>query len=127
MKPRNTHLKTEGFTKPESDPTGRKAGDAGAKLDQGKVRVGLVLSGFSNAIIEVSKVGTYGANKYSDNGWMSVPDGQKRYCDAQLRHMMKTFGGEEVDADTGLLHLAHEAWNALARLELKLRETKKAR
>jgi len=86
--------------------------------------MGLVLSGFSNALVEIAKVGTCGANKYSDNGWMTVPDGQKRYCDAQLRHMMKTFGGEDTDADTGLLHLSHEAWNVLARLELKLRERK---
>jgi len=52
----------------ESDPTGRGAHDAGAKLDHGKVRVGLVLGGFSRALMEVCEVGTGGAAKYSDNG-----------------------------------------------------------
>ena len=52
----------------ESDPTGRKPNDAGAKLDAGKNRLGLVLVGFSSALQEVGKVGTYGAKKYSDNG-----------------------------------------------------------
>ena len=52
----------------ESDPTGRQPNDAGAKLDAGKNRLGLVLVGFSSALQEVGKVGTYGAKKYSDNG-----------------------------------------------------------
>ena len=104
----------------ESDPTGRKPSDAGAKLDAGKPRCGLVLSGFSRALLAVSEVGTYGAKKYSDNGWMSVPDGENRYTDALYRHLLKQAGGEEKDADTDLLHAAHAAWNALARLELML-------
>ena len=106
----------------ESDPTGRKPSDAGAKLDAGKPRCGLVLSGFSRALLAVSEVGTYGAKKYSDNGWMRVPDGENRYTDALYRHLLKQAGGEEKDADTDLLHAAHAAWNALARLELMLRE-----
>lgn len=106
----------------ESDPTGRKPNDPGAKLDQGKNRLGLVLFGFSRALQAVGRVGTYGAQKYSDNGWMQVPDGKARYTDAMLRHLMKEAAGEEKDTDTDLLHAAHSAWNALARLELMLRE-----
>jgi len=105
----------------ESDPTGRQPNDAGAKLDSGKNRLGLVLCGFPRALQAVGMVGTYGANKYSDNGWMSVPDGQRRYTDAMLRHLMKESEGESVDAESGLQHAAHLAWNALARLELELR------
>lgn len=106
----------------EIDPTGRKPNDPGAKLDQGKNRLGLVLFGFSRALQAVGRVGTYGAQKYSDNGWMQVPDGKARYTDAMLRHLMKEAAGEEKDTDTDLLHAAHSAWNALARLELMLRE-----
>jgi hypothetical protein len=106
----------------ESDPTGKKAGDPGAKLDAGKNRLGLVLGGFARALQEVGKVGTYGAAKYSPNGWMEVPDGVARYTDAQLRHHLEFAAGRLTDGDTGLLHLAHEAWNALARLELVLRQ-----
>lgn len=111
----------------ESDPTGRKAGDAGAKLDAGKNRLGLVAFGFARALQEVGKVGTYGATKYSPNGWMEVPDGEARYTDAMLRHLMKEAEGEEIDAESGLVHAAQVAWNSLARLELKLRAARGSR
>ena len=94
----------------------------GAKLDHGKPRHGLVLGGFAGALTEVAKVGTFGANKYSDNGWLSVPNGLARYTDAMLRHHFAEAGGEELDEDSGLRHAAHRAWNALAVLELALRE-----
>lgn len=105
----------------ETDPTGRAAHEAGAKLDHGKNRLGLVMGGFSRALQAVGEVGTYGATKYSDNGWMQVPDGVDRYTDAMYRHLMKEAAGEQLDKDTELLHAAHAAWNALARLELMLR------
>lgn len=95
--------------------------EPGAKLDSGKPRVGLVLQGFKNALLEVSKVGTCGAAKYTDNGWMVVPDGESRYEDALFRHLL---ADTEVDPDFDLLHAAHAAWNALAVLELKLRKKK---
>lgn len=105
----------------EADPTGRKAHDPGAKLDAGKPRVWLVLSGFPRALEEVSKVGTFGAQKYSDNGWVDVPNGIARYSDAMGRHLLKEATGEKLAPDSGLMHAAHAAWNALARLELMLR------
>ena len=106
----------------ETDPNGLDPHASGAKLDAGKVKAALVMGAFSRALLEVCKVGTFGANKYSDNGWLQVPDGQARYDDAQMRHWLESHIGEDVDPDSDLDHLAHEAWNALARLELKLRE-----
>lgn len=108
---------------PEADPNGLHPNSPGAKLDAGKVRPSLVLGGFARALWEVSKVGTYGATKYTDNGWMEVVDGDKRYDDAKMRHWLKEKMGEKCDKDTNLTHLAHEAWNALARLDLHIRET----
>ena len=105
----------------ETDPLGRDAHAPGAKLDAGKVRPALVLRGFARALLEVSKVGTYGAVKYTENGWMEVPDGIARYDDAKLRHWLYEATGEAADKDTKLRHAAHEAWNALARLDLLLR------
>lgn len=105
-----------------TDPNGIDQHAPGAKLDNGKPRHGLVLGAFSNAMTEVAKVGTFGANKYSDNGWLSVPNGMARYTDAMLRHHFAEAGGEELDEDSGLRHAAHRAWNALAVLELALRE-----
>lgn len=106
----------------EEDPNGINQHDPGAKLDKGKNRVALVLSGFSNAIEEVAKVGTYGAEKYSPNGWKKVDNGLERYDDAMLRHWLAEKRGEKYDPDSELLHAAHAAWNSLAYLELKLRE-----
>ena len=105
----------------ESDPTGRAAHDPGAKLDSGKNRLGLVLHGFPRALEAVGQIGTYGAEKYSPNGWMEVPDGINRYSDAMYRHLLREALGEPSDQESGLLHAAHAAWNALARLELMLR------
>lgn len=106
----------------ESDPNGIPQHAPGAKLDAGKTRLWLVFSGFANALEEVGKVGTFGAKKHCDDGWKSVPDGYARYSSAMLRHIMKEARGEAIDPDFGLLHAAHTAWNALARLELLLAE-----
>jgi len=38
--------------------------------------------------------------------------------------MVKEGVGETVDKDSELLHAAHTAWNALARLELQIRKSK---
>lgn len=92
------------------------------KHDAGKTRCGLVLGGFSRSLLEVSRVGTYGAEKYSDDGWVVVPDGERRYRDAMLRHLLADYSGEVNDPESGLLHAAHAAWNALAVLDLMLRK-----
>ena len=109
----------------EKDPNGKAPNERGSKLDAGKNRLGLVFNGFARALTEVGKVGTFGANKYTDDGWVDVPDGILRYTDALYRHQLKEACGEEVAPDSGLLHAAHAAWNSLAVLELRLREKEK--
>lgn len=106
----------------EKDPNGIGQHESGAKLDSGKVKSG-ILSDFSLALTEVAKVGTYGAEKYSRRGWELVPNGIERYNDAKWRHLL-TQKHHKLDDDTGLLHLAQEAWNTLAELELTLRDEK---
>lgn len=108
----------------EKDPHGIEQHEPGAKLDEGKTRVGLVLGGFPNALEQVSRVGTFGANKYTEFGWLKVPDGQSRYTDAMLRHFLAECKGELIDRDSGMFHAAQTAWNALARLELMIRDMK---
>lgn len=105
----------------ESDPTGRSAHEKGAKLDAGKNRLGLVLLDFAPALLEVGRVGTFGANKYSPHGWTTVPDGEARYTDALFRHLMAEGMGEEVDPDSQMFHAAQVAWNALARLTFMMK------
>lgn len=107
--------------KVEADPRGRDPHKPGAKLDAGKPRAGLVLGAFARSLQAVVDVGTYGANKYTAHGWVVVPDGVERYTDAMHRHLLAEATGEAADKDTGLLHAAHAAWNALARLDLMLR------
>ena len=106
----------------ESDPNGKSQHEPGAKMDAGKNRLGLVFNGFSLALQAVGAVGTYGANKYTEEGWKAVPWAKERYTDALLRHLFKEFNGEALDQDSGLSHAAHLAWNALARLEFILEE-----
>lgn len=106
----------------EADPTGRDPHAPGAKLDAGKLRPTLVIRDMARALEAVIKVATDGANKYTPGGWLEVPNASERYEDADLRHMLKRFKGEAVDPDSKSLHLAHNAWNALAKLELHLRE-----
>lgn len=106
----------------ELDPDGLDAHAPGAKLDDGKARVWLMVSGFSQALAAVADVTTKGAVKYTPNGWMEVADGEERYMDAFGRHMIELGTGSEIDGQTGCLHLAQMCWNLLAVLELQLRK-----
>jgi len=110
----------------ELDPNGKDQHAVGAKLDGGKVRPSLVLGGFARALLAVSKIGTFGAAKYTDNGWMEVENGVTRYDDAKMRHWLYEKTGIECDPESLELHAAHEAWNALARLDLLIRQNERA-
>ena len=92
----------------------------GKKYDNGKPLVGLMLHDFANALMAVAEVSTYSVNKYgSPSDWKYVPNGKERYANAKARHMIMQ-AIEKKDEESNLLHLAHEAWNALALLELEL-------
>lgn len=107
----------------EADPNGKSPHEPGAKLDAGKSGVFQGAIGyFPRAIDAVAAVSTFGASKYAWRGWETVPDGINRYSDAMGRHLLKEGMGERRDPDSGFLHASHTAWNALARLELMLRE-----
>ncbi len=93
----------------------------GVKYDEEKPRPSLVINGFALALYEVARVATYGAKKYTDNGWTEVVNGHARYTDAMLRHILAEGAGQALDKESGLDHDAMVAWNALARLELRLR------
>lgn len=93
----------------------------GAKDDKGKPMAGVLLD-FSRALQTVVDVGTYGAKKYKRTGWATVPEGSQRYLDAMMRHLLAMdVDPDGLDKETGLPHLAHVAWNALAVLELQAR------
>ena len=109
----------------EKDPTGRNPKDPGAKLDAGKPPVELLIEAFPRALAEVTCVNEYGAKKYSRNGWRFVPNGIDRYTGALGRHLFSEQIDGPIDPESGLHHDAQVAWNALARLELRLMEDEK--
>jgi len=107
----------------EVDPNGISAKEPGSKLDAGKspIYAGLI-DYFPRACSAVAHVSDVGARKYTWKGWESVPNGVVRYSDALVRHLVGASIEGPVDSETGLDHAAQVAWNAMARLELILRE-----
>jgi hypothetical protein len=97
------------------------------KFDGGKAPVYQgFLNRFPRAILSVAFVSEYGFRKYgSYDGWEKVPDGLNRYTDAKNRHaLLQSIEGAYDEGDSGLAHAAQEAWGAMARLEMLLREKK---
>lgn len=88
----------------------------------GKVRMELVDTGFPNAMYAIAQVMTWAAeNKgYKPNDWKNLPDSFMAFTGSTGRHRVKRLKGEELDDESGLLHLAHEAFNILALLETTL-------
>lgn len=97
---------------------------AGLKYDSGKQLAGILYEDFPHALSGVADVATFGARKYTRNGWRTVPNGLQRYTDAMHRHLLAAAKGEVCDPESGLPHLHHVAWNALAIAELTAMEPK---
>jgi hypothetical protein len=110
----------------EKDLFGLDPGMPGAKLDVGKIPVYQgAIDYFPRAILAVAEISDHGAQKYDWKGWEAVPNGIVRYTNAGMRHVFKEVIEGPYDKDSGLLHKAHAAWNALATLELYMREMEK--
>lgn len=89
------------------------------KFDKGKPRVDLIFSGMPNSIELIGSVLGFGAEKYAENSWQTVENGDKRYLAALIRHLLAYQKGEKIDPESGLPHLAHAATNALFILEFE--------
>lgn len=92
----------------------------GLKYDGDKVRMDLLTDGMPRALEAVGEILTFGAQKYKAHSWKTVEGNTERYNAAKVRHMIARAKGEERDPESGMLHLAHEACNALFLLELAL-------
>ena len=91
----------------------------GKKYDTGKPMVGTLLRVFPNALIEIGRCIEFGTHKYpKPDNWKKVEGAKLRYLDSMIRHLLQHLRGNTFDDETGLPHLAHMAWNALAILEL---------
>ena len=91
---------------------------SGLKHDGGKPRWSLLMRGCADALQAVVRVLTFGAQKYADDSWQGVQNGQQRYRDALYRHLNAIERGELVDDESGESHWAHVATNALFLYEL---------
>ena len=69
-------------------------------------------------IEEIVKVYTAGARKYGSNKWQDLPNGYDRYKAAMFRHLLEFEKGRDIDPETGCLHLAQVAWNAIAMMHI---------
>lgn len=84
--------------------SGMEFSGAGVKHDLGKPRYDLVPT---RAVREFVEVLTFGAKKYTANGWRKVVGWRWRYLRAALTHVFQFLGGQARDPETNLHHLAH--------------------
>lgn len=91
------------------------------KADAGKLRPSLLLEGMPRALLLITAVLSYGAQKYEAHSWRGVAG--ERYRDAKLRHYFdELVGFGDCDEESGLLHQAHEACNHLFLLEQRVQD-----
>ena len=109
----------------ESDPSGLPLGAPGAKADKDKVLAGELIMSFPHAMDALCQVATFGAKKYSRAGFLRVENGEVRYLDAAMRHLIKHGKGEALDSETGLPHLWAVLWNVAAIVEIQERSNGK--
>lgn len=96
----------------------------GKKYDGGKPMVGTLCRIFPLALMGIGKCIEFGTRKYPQpDNWKKVEDGEKRYLDSLIRHLLKYLAGQELDNETGLPHLYHVCWNALAITEFYIKRT----
>ena len=93
----------------------------GMKFDNDKPDYSLVPF---EALDEVVKVLTYGANKYDRFNWEKVED--IRYQAAALRHISAYMQGEKYDPETGINHLAHAVCSLLFLTQFDLNSKKES-
>lgn len=67
------------------------------------------------ALAEIARVYGYGAKKYEPNNWRRGYAWSLSYS-AMQRHLNAFWGGEEIDPESGLPHLAHAGFHILTLL-----------
>src|SRR5699024_5222202 len=78
---------------------------------------------FKKSVQAIALCSDYGHKKYpQDTDWLNfkrVEGGSQTYADAGARHSLDK---NEVDAESGLPHIFHKLWNAMAEVELWIEE-----
>lgn len=73
------------------------------------------------ALLELAKVAGYGGAKYERLNYLRGYPWSLSF-DAMQRHALAFWAGEDNDPESGLPHMAHVAWHALAMLAFTQRE-----
>lgn len=73
-----------------------------------------------DALVEIAKVFTKGAEKYSDRNWERGMDWGRLYA-ATMRHLSAFWAGEDIDSEWGYSHLAHAGCSILMLLSTYMR------
>jgi len=79
---------------------------------------------FPKAIQAICQATLFGHNKYkeTDGDWLNykrVVGGSQTYAEASARHGLNK---HSIAEDSGLPHIYHKVWNAMAELELWIEE-----
>jgi hypothetical protein len=91
---------------------------AGAvRYDQQKIPVHLIPP---EAIWNIAKIYQYGAEKYAERNWEKGMDWSRMYNSA-MRHLLAFWQGQDFDGESGMLHVAHAAWNCIGLLTYMIR------
>lgn len=97
----------------------------GVKTNKNKPQLSILFTQFPKALEAIAKCSEYGHLKYKETdidylNYQRVEGGSKTYADAGLRHRLYKKG--TTDLESQLPHAYHVAWNALAELELLIKE-----
>jgi hypothetical protein len=95
----------------------RQSSDVGGKKFDGEKPIMSLLPFV--ALKEIAKILTFGKDKYGSWNWAKGMD-WSRVESAMLRHYEAYASGEDLDQESGLLHTAHMACNALFLLTYQL-------
>lgn len=88
----------------------------GAKHDNGKADYTLLpLLDLENVV----RVMEFGAQKYQRDSWREVPDGERRYLAATMRHIALHLSGEVMDDESQLAHIDHAACSLIFAMALR--------
>lgn len=106
----------------------KKKESVGVKQNSGKLPMDKMISiQFPKALEAVCKATLFGHNKYKETdidflNFKRVEGGSQTYADALQRHNLNKV---QTDDESGLPHIYHKCWNALAELELWIEENEK--
>jgi len=103
------------MTKRPLEVVGSQPQSGGLRYNAGKLRYDLFEPA---AMEELAKVFTKGAEKYAARNWEKGMLWSAMNASLE-RHLQAWKSGEDIDSESGCLHMAHVAWNALALVSYK--------